>query len=102
MSAPQTEAVRRSPRDHRPRWSTEYIAVDPKLCEACGDCVETCRKGVLSVVGLLFHKHVRVKHPEECLGCGKCAVACLNGAIVLREGAHEERRSSSLQGFADA
>ncbi|NLE11806.1 MAG: ferredoxin family protein [Actinobacteria bacterium] len=75
--------VQRVPREHHPRWSTGYVAVDPSLCEACGDCVEVCRNGVLGVVGFLFHKHVKVIRPEECRGCGKCAAVCPNGAIVL-------------------
>lgn len=63
--------------------------------------MEACRKGVLSVVEFLSHKHLRVNHPEECRGCEKCAAACPNGAMVLRKRAHEERRSSSLQDIAN-
>jgi len=79
----RSPVVQRVPREHHPRWSTGYVAVDPRLCEACGDCVEVCRNGVLGVVGFLFHKHVKVIRPEECRGCGKCAAVCPNGAIVL-------------------
>ena len=96
MSAQRIETSRRSRADHHPRWSTEYIEDDPKFCEACGECVEVCRRGALRVVGFLVHKHVRVRHPEKCRGCGKCAAACSNGAIVLRERAYEEGRSASL------
>ena len=96
MSALQVETSRRSRADHHPRWSSGYIEVDPKFCEACGECVEVCRREVLRVVGFLVHKHVRVRHPEKCRGCGKCAAACSNGAIVLRERAYEEGRAASL------
>lgn len=90
MSAPQVGMSRRSRACHQPRWSTGYVEVDPKFCEACGECAEVCRSDVLGVVGFLFHKHVRVRHPEKCRGCGKCAAACPNGAIVLRERAVRE------------
>jgi NAD-dependent dihydropyrimidine dehydrogenase PreA subunit len=96
VSAPQIETSRRSRTDHHPRWSTEHIEVDPKVCEACGDCVEACQSEVLRVVGFLVHKHVRVRHPETCRGCGKCAAACPNGAIVLCERAHEEGRPATF------
>ena len=96
MSAPKIETSRRSRADHHPRWSTEYIEVDPKVCDACGECVEVCRREVLRVVGFLLHKHVRVRHPEECRGCGKCVAACPSGAIALCERFHEEGCSASL------
>ena len=70
-----------------PRHGTEYVVADTRLCEACGDCVEACRKGVLSVKGPRFHRHVRFDRPEECRGCGKCAEACPHGAIVARDAA---------------
>ena len=76
----------RRPRPARAlRHATEYIAADTRLCEACGDCVEACRKEVLSVRGPSFHKHVRMDHPEDCRGCGKCVSACSHGALVLCE-----------------
>lgn len=93
MSTRQIETAKRISHDHHPRWSTGFIAVDPRLCEACGDCLQVCRKGVLDMVGILFHKHVKVNHAEECRGCGKCVAACLNGAIVPCEPARAERRS---------
>jgi NAD-dependent dihydropyrimidine dehydrogenase PreA subunit len=101
MRTPQIETARRSRADHHSRWSTGYIEVDPKLCDACGECVEVCRREVLRVVGFLFHKHARVRNPEKCCGCGKCAAACLNGAIVLCERAYEEERSASLMDTAN-
>jgi len=85
MSKQQIGTARHVPRDHHRRCSTGYIAVDPSLCEACADCVAVCRRGVLTVVGFLFHKHVKVDDPEQCRGCGKCAAVCPSGAIVLRE-----------------
>jgi heterodisulfide reductase subunit A len=55
--------------------------VNPRLCIACGRCVETCpyealvadeETGVTQVLPLL------------CRGCGACAVACPSGAIQQR------------------
>ena len=68
----------------RRRHSTEYVAVNARLCDACGDCVEVCRKDVLDLIRMPGHKHVRTRHPEECTGCGKCVAVCPRGAIVLR------------------
>ena len=45
VSAQRIETSRCSRVDHHPRWSTEYIEDDPKFCEACGECVEVCRRG---------------------------------------------------------
>jgi NAD-dependent dihydropyrimidine dehydrogenase PreA subunit len=92
VSAQRTEATvstesrgsrkaRRAQRDHH-RSATEFILADTRLCEACGDCVEACRGGVLSVKGPRFHRHVRIDHPEECRGCGKCVSACTHGALL--------------------
>lgn len=47
MSAAQVETSRRFRACHQPRWSTGYVEVDPKFCEACGECAEVCRSGDL-------------------------------------------------------
>ncbi|MBN1321231.1 MAG: 4Fe-4S binding protein [Thermoleophilia bacterium] len=84
-SASRASRRPRPSRRSRPRHGTDHVAADTRLCEACGECVEACPRGVLSVKGPSFHRHVRFDHPEECRGCGKCVEACPHGAMVLRE-----------------
>ncbi len=60
---------------------TSHIAIDTRLCESCGKCVEACPVGVLGLLPFRFHRHVRVNHGELCKGCLKCVRACVQGAI---------------------
>jgi ferredoxin len=62
-------------------FRTEHIEVNPHDCEACGRCVEACREDALCIVGLLFHKHVKVRDADRCRGCLRCVKACEHGAI---------------------
>ena len=73
--------------------------VDPKLCNACGDCVKVCPvvKPDEYQVGLSSRKAIYIPFPqavpcsyilnmEDCLGnnpiaCGKCAEVCDKKAI---------------------
>jgi electron transport complex protein RnfB len=47
------------------------------LCSGCGDCVEYCQFGALSV-----NDFVQVD-AQRCVGCGVCVSACLEGALGL-------------------
>ena len=53
-------------------------AVDAELCIGCGDCVERCAFGALSVP-----EEVCVVDDVRCVGCGLCATACPTEALNL-------------------
>jgi ferredoxin len=67
-------------RNGTPMLSTSgYISVlDPSLCIACGDCVESCPFSALVIQGL----SVEVD-PETCMGCGVCVTTCELSALAL-------------------
>jgi len=53
-------------------------AVDETACEGCGDCIERCHFGALSLPeGVCVVDHAR------CMGCGLCAVVCPHDALSL-------------------
>ncbi len=59
--------------------SSGYVAqVDADLCVGCGDCVETCQFGALSLVD-----EVAAVDYELCMGCGVCVSRCANDAHRL-------------------
>ena len=60
-------------------------AVDEDACTACGECVERCPVGAISV------DDIAVVDGDRCLGCGLCAGTCPAEAITvsLREDREE-------------
>jgi Na+-translocating ferredoxin:NAD+ oxidoreductase subunit B len=60
-----------------------HSQVDSELCSACGDCLERCHFGALSIPG--FTCEVQI---SNCVGCGLCITSCSTGALrlVRREG----------------
>jgi DNA-directed RNA polymerase subunit D len=71
-------------KDHA-KWQPGIVAYkympvlefDPKLCNACGDCVKACPKGILEVV----EKRVRVKDLTQCTMCKACVESCSSEAV---------------------
>jgi ferredoxin len=59
-----------------------YSVVDEELCIGCGDCIERCQFGALSMP-----EYVCVVDYARCVGCGLCATVCATEAL------HLERRS---------
>jgi len=55
--------------------------VNPRLCIACGRCIETCPFGAL-----VADEETGITEvvPLLCQGCGACSVACPSGAIQQR------------------
>ncbi len=55
--------------------------VNPRLCIACGRCIETCPYGAL-----IADEETGITEvvPLLCQGCGACTVACPSGAIQQR------------------
>ncbi|HEY5527095.1 MAG TPA: 4Fe-4S binding protein [Candidatus Anoxymicrobiaceae bacterium] len=54
--------------------------IDASLCDSCGECLERCYFGALSMEDESTGAVVKA---EACMGCGLCQVVCPNGAIVL-------------------
>jgi electron transport complex protein RnfB len=55
-----------------------HAVVDEDECIACGDCVESCQFGAISIPDCT--STVDYTH---CVGCGLCAIACSTGAMHL-------------------
>jgi len=55
-----------------------YPVIDPKLCDACGRCVEECQFGAMIRLG----KKVRLM-ANLCHGCGVCRLVCPRDAITM-------------------
>lgn len=64
------------------RMATPFIAINPRNCIACWDCIPSCPKHVLGKVSLPFHKHIRIVDADACIGCGKCIRSCHNGVFM--------------------
>jgi ferredoxin len=54
--------------------------IDASACDACGDCLERCYFGALTM-----GDESAVVDAEACMGCGLCQVVCPAGAIALEE-----------------
>lgn len=67
------------------RFTTKYVAMNPRQCVACWQCVDKCPKNVIRKVGVLWHKHVAFQNVDACIGCGKCIKACPNGVFFKVE-----------------
>jgi Na+-translocating ferredoxin:NAD+ oxidoreductase subunit B len=51
--------------------------VDEDLCAACGECIEMCQFGALSLNDTAYVSEIR------CTGCGVCVPVCPTGALRL-------------------
>ncbi len=59
--------------------STVSPRVDEEKCVGCGDCVDHCSQGALSVVD-----EKAVLDGDKCIGCGECILICPNSAITIQ------------------
>ncbi len=60
---------------------SRYVAtIDAESCSGCGDCLERCYFGALSMDE---GEMVARVDADECMGCGLCQVVCSPGAISL-------------------
>jgi len=55
-----------------------HTVVDAETCIGCGDCLERCQFGALSVPD-----DVCVVDYDRCVGCGLCATVCPTEALYL-------------------
>jgi electron transport complex protein RnfB len=52
--------------------------VDAEVCAGCGDCLERCQFGALSIP-----EYICTVNYACCVGCGLCATECSTGALSL-------------------
>ena len=64
------------------RMATPFIAINPRDCIACWECVEACPKDVLGKVDFLGHRHVKIVNADACIGCNKCIRICPKGVFT--------------------
>ena len=70
--------------------SSGYVSVvNEELCQGCGDCVDFCQFGALS----LTNGTSSVSY-ELCMGCGVCVPKCGHGALAL---VRDERKGIPLE-----
>ena len=55
-----------------------HAVVEAEPCAGCGDCLERCQFGALSMPG-----EVCVVDDARCVGCGLCASVCPSDALHL-------------------
>jgi len=59
--------------------------INIELCIGCGECIERCQFGALSL-----RDQVCVVENVRCMGCGLCAAACPTGALRLERLSEDE------------
>lgn len=75
------------------RIATKYVAMNPRRCVACWECVEKCPKHVIGKVCFLWHKHAVFKDADACIGCNKCVKTCPHGVFFPIELRSEKVRN---------
>jgi len=57
--------------------------VTPKQCIGCGECIEWCRGGAITL-RKDGERRKAVIDPERCVGCAECILSCPQGAIRIQ------------------
>ena len=59
--------------------------IEPERCSACGECMERCRYGALSLVRIDGKRPTYVVNALACEGCGLCLRVCDCCAVTMVE-----------------
>ncbi len=51
--------------------------IDPDKCNGCGDCIEQCPVGIVTLV----NGKATIVRPQDCNYCTDCETLCPSGAI---------------------
>jgi Fe-S-cluster-containing hydrogenase component 2 len=80
-------AMNRHPRPVDLVFSNHFAVVESEECIGCGDCLERCQMGALSIDA----DDVAQVNRDRCIGCGLCVTTCPSGAIQLQTKSADER-----------
>ena len=58
--------------------STFIATFNPDECSICGDCVDRCQMGALTL-----ETSAIAFNPDRCIGCGLCVSTCPTGSLTL-------------------
>lgn len=72
------EAYRRHPQPAYLVATPFAVHADADSCVGCGECLERCPMGALSLVEQRI-----VSQRERCIGCGQCVAVCPSGCLEL-------------------
>ena len=62
------------------------VTIDQELCEACGDCVDTCPSELIVLTEEDGKKYAIFSgSPDDCSGCLSCEASCEDEAITVTE-----------------
>ena len=64
------------------QYSTDYIRLDPRKCQAAGRCIEECPGNVFALLEEAGWMHACVARPDACKGCMTCVRVCPSKAIT--------------------
>ncbi|MBN1470233.1 MAG: 4Fe-4S binding protein [Syntrophaceae bacterium] len=85
----------------RLRWNNpkavapaNFIAVSGEDCVLCGQCIERCMFGALSIDE---QRQMVVADPDKCMGCGVCTLNCSTDALRLERLERERPFNSSRE-----
>ncbi|PIN70373.1 ferredoxin [Candidatus Woesearchaeota archaeon CG11_big_fil_rev_8_21_14_0_20_43_8] len=64
-------------------WIPKYfLGCDEDKCISCGQCVQTCPRGVLKLDRIGTRIVSTISDPDNCIGCTACMNACKNQCII--------------------
>lgn len=61
----------------------KFLFISMRDCIGCGDCFESCKRGVIGMFYNERYSYATIEHIDKCTGCGRCVKACRVSAIEL-------------------
>ncbi len=72
------ETAKRSQNNVILEYSNFVLAIDKDSCSGCGDCIDRCQMGALSLVDDIISVNEKL-----CFGCGNCVTTCPTESLSM-------------------